>query len=93
MGKKKSMNIPMSIKLVKSMLTSIYRDADRRMYICETLKGTPLLLPCSLSSKELFDKIWEVNRAEGTGIKTPKSVQRAPKQLGFAFEGTQSNPV
>lgn len=80
MKKQKSKGIPATIKLVQSMLKSIYKDADKGMFVCETLKGTSLILPCSLSSRELFDKIWEVNRAEGTRIPNPSAIKRAPKQ-------------
>lgn len=81
--KRKSFNVPMSVKMVKSMLRSIYKDADRKMWVCETLKGTKVLLSCSLTSREMFDNIWKINRAEGTNIKAPSSIQRAPKQLGL----------
>lgn len=93
MGKKKAPKLAMSIKLVKSMLNSIYKDADKGMYVCETLKGTPLLIPTRVTAREMFDIVWRTNRAEGTCIKTSGTIQRAPKQLGFAFEGTQPNPV
>ena len=87
MGRRnKIRKIPLTVKLCQTILDSIYKDADKNMWVCKTLKGTSLILSASLPTNELHKKIREINNAEGTYFPTPKAVKTSPRQLKFSFE-------